>query len=94
MGYSHRQDWLEKRIFELCNIFAVEVYAFAVMDRFLFNVLDKLICIKLKKGHEIEKFLIFSMVTFANSVLSSGCAKVGTFGALLMEKAFKVFFHE
>jgi len=31
--YSHRKDWLEKRIFEQCNILAVEVYACAVMDR-------------------------------------------------------------
>jgi len=33
--YSHRKDWLEKRMLSLCNIFSVEIYAYAVMDRFL-----------------------------------------------------------
>ncbi len=37
--FSHRKDWLEKRIFELCQIFAVEVYAFAVMDNHYHAVL-------------------------------------------------------
>ena len=30
--YSHRKDWLERRIFELCDIFSVDVFAFAIMD--------------------------------------------------------------
>ncbi len=39
IDYSHRKDWLEKRIFELCKLFAVEVYAFAVMDNHYHAVL-------------------------------------------------------
>lgn len=30
--YTYRKDWLEKRMLELCNIFAVDIYAYAVMD--------------------------------------------------------------
>lgn len=30
--FSHRKDWLEKRMFELCDIFAVNIYAYAIMD--------------------------------------------------------------
>ena len=30
--YSHRKDWLEQRMFELCDIFAIDIYAYAVMD--------------------------------------------------------------
>ena len=30
--FSHRKDWLEKRVFELADIFSVEIFAFAVMD--------------------------------------------------------------
>ena len=37
--FSHRKDWLERRIFELCDIFAVEVYAFAIMDNHYHAVL-------------------------------------------------------
>ena len=37
--YSHRKDWLEKRMIELCNIFAVELFAFAVMDNHYHAVL-------------------------------------------------------
>jgi len=33
--YSHRKDWLEQRMLSLCDIFAVEIYAYAVLDRFL-----------------------------------------------------------
>jgi len=39
IDYSHRKDWLEKRIFELCKLFAVELYAFAVMDNHYHAVL-------------------------------------------------------
>ncbi|MDG1226181.1 MAG: transposase, partial [Burkholderiales bacterium] len=30
--YSHRKDWLENRMIELCAIFAVDIYAYAVMS--------------------------------------------------------------
>jgi len=30
--YSYRKDWLEKRMFELCEIFSVDIYAFAILD--------------------------------------------------------------
>ena len=29
--YSHRKGWLENRMLELCDIFSVEIYAYAVM---------------------------------------------------------------
>ena len=29
--YSYRKDWLENRLFELCEIFSVDIYAYAVM---------------------------------------------------------------
>ena len=35
IDYSHRKDWLEKRMFELCDIFSVSIFAYAIMDRFL-----------------------------------------------------------
>jgi len=31
-NYSHRKDWLENRMLELCDIFSVDIYAYAVMD--------------------------------------------------------------
>lgn len=31
-NYDHRKDWLEKRIFQLSEIFAVDIYAYAVMS--------------------------------------------------------------
>ena len=31
-NFSHRKDWLEKRLFELSEIFSVEIFAYAVMD--------------------------------------------------------------
>jgi len=30
--YSHRKDWLEQRMLSLCDIFSVEIYAYAVLD--------------------------------------------------------------
>jgi len=33
--FSHRKDWLEQRMFELCELFSVDIYAYAVMDSFL-----------------------------------------------------------
>jgi len=32
IDYSHRKDWLEQRMLELCDIFSVEIFAYAVMD--------------------------------------------------------------
>ena len=32
IDYSHRKEWLEKRMFELCDIFSISIYAYAVMD--------------------------------------------------------------
>jgi putative transposase len=34
-NFDHRKTWLERRIFELSNIFALNIYAYAVMDRLL-----------------------------------------------------------
>jgi putative transposase len=34
-NFDHRKTWLEKRIFELSNIFSLDIYAYAVIDRFL-----------------------------------------------------------
>jgi len=31
-NYSHRKSWLEKRMLELCDIFSIEIYAYAVLD--------------------------------------------------------------
>jgi len=31
-NYSHRKDWLEERMLTLCDIFSIELYAYAVMD--------------------------------------------------------------
>lgn len=31
-NYDHRKSWLERRIVELCQIFAVEIFAYAIMD--------------------------------------------------------------
>jgi putative transposase len=30
--YSHRKDWLEYRMIQLCSIFAIDIYAYAVMS--------------------------------------------------------------
>jgi len=30
--HSHRKDWLERRMFELCDIFSVDIYAYAILD--------------------------------------------------------------
>ncbi|MCW8876803.1 MAG: transposase [Kangiellaceae bacterium] len=38
--FSHRKDWLERRMFELCETFAVEIYAYAVMDNHYHIVLS------------------------------------------------------
>jgi len=31
-NYSHRKDWLERRMLELCQIFSIEIYAYAILD--------------------------------------------------------------
>ena len=31
-NYDHRKTWFERRMFELCNIFAIDIFAFAIMD--------------------------------------------------------------
>ena len=31
-NYTHRKTWLEKRMVALCQLFAVEIYAYAIMD--------------------------------------------------------------
>ena len=30
--YNHRKDWLEQRMVSLCDIFAINIYAYSVMD--------------------------------------------------------------
>jgi len=30
--FSHRKDWLEKRMLTLCDIFSIDIYAYSVMD--------------------------------------------------------------
>jgi len=32
--YSHRKDWLENRLLELSQIFAVGIFAYAIMDNY------------------------------------------------------------
>ena len=34
-NYDHRKAWLEQRMLALCDIFSVELYAYAIFDRFL-----------------------------------------------------------
>jgi len=31
-NYSHRKDWLQARMFELCQLFSLDIYAYAIMD--------------------------------------------------------------
>lgn len=38
-SYEHRRDWVEQRMLELCEIFAVGVYAYAVMSNHVHVVL-------------------------------------------------------
>ena len=40
-GYEHRKDWIEQRLQELCSIFAIECYGYAIMDNHL-HILVKL----------------------------------------------------
>jgi len=34
-NYSHRKDWLERQMLALCDIFSIDIYAYAILDRFL-----------------------------------------------------------
>ena len=34
-GYEHRKDWIEKRLEELADIFAISVAGFSIMDNHL-----------------------------------------------------------
>lgn len=31
-NYEHRKSWLENRMFDLCDIFSIDIYAYAIMD--------------------------------------------------------------
>lgn len=57
--YSHRKDWLEKRMIELCHVFAVELFAFAVMDNHYHIVLylEPLVPLKWSDEEIAEKWL-------------------------------------
>jgi len=57
--FSHRKDWLEKRMLELCELFSVEIYAFAVMDNHYHIVLhlDPLAPLKWSKEEIAERWL-------------------------------------
>jgi putative transposase len=40
VDYSHRKDWLENRMIQLCSIFALDIYAYAVMSNHYHIVLN------------------------------------------------------
>jgi len=58
-NYSHRKDWLEARMFELCNIFSVEIYAYAILDNHYHIVLhlDPLAPLSWSKDEVAERWL-------------------------------------
>jgi len=58
-NYSHRKDWLERRMFELCEMFSVEIYAYAVMDNHYHMVLylEPLAPLKWSKEEIAERWL-------------------------------------
>jgi len=58
-NYSHRKDWLESRMLELCDIFSVEIYAYAVMDNHYHIVLhlDPLAPMQWSKENVAERWL-------------------------------------
>lgn len=57
--YTYRKDWLEKRMLELCDVFAVDVYAYAVMDNHYHIVLyvDPLAPLKWSDDEVAERWL-------------------------------------
>ncbi len=58
--YSHRKDWLENRMLELCDIFSVEIYAYAVMENHYHIVLylDPLAPKQWTDGQVAERWLL------------------------------------
>jgi len=58
--YSDRKNWLEKRFIELCDIFSVDIYAYAVMDNHYHIVLylDPLAPQKWSNDEVAEKWLL------------------------------------
>ena len=60
IDYSDRKGWLEKRFVELCDIFSVDIYAYAVMDNHYHIVLylDPLAPQKWSDKDVAEKWLL------------------------------------
>jgi len=58
-NYSHRKNWLESRMMELCDIFSVDIYAYAVMDNHCHIVLylDPLAPMQWSKEDVAERWL-------------------------------------
>ena len=52
-GYEHRKDWIENRLRELCSIFAIDCYGYAIMDNHL-HVLLKLNSQQIDQWSDVE----------------------------------------